>query len=367
MLILYVAMKYDYGRPEQGHSFEHYNFYDALVHMGHDILYFDFPSLLDKHGRDGMNRRLRDVAQSERADLLFCVLFREELDQDIVREVSETSATITFNWFCDDHWRFDGFSRHWAPCFNWVSTTDQSALPKYERIGYDRVIKTQWACNHFLYKQFDLPLKYDVTFIGKPHGDRRAIIQSLRDRGIDVQTWGDGWPRGRLSQEEMIRVFNQSRVNLNLSNASWNPRHKGLWRRLRYAIGRRFSARIREKLAVEAAKRSSDQIKGRTFEVPGCGGFLLTGVTKDLQDYYAADQEMACFSDTSDLITLVHYYLEHDDERQAIAQAGYDRTLREHTYLHRFTEIFRVMNVPCGPLPSRLDGTVKPGQTQEIT
>ena len=46
MRILYVAMKYDYGKPAQGYSFEHENFYGTLAQMGYDILYFDFMSTL---------------------------------------------------------------------------------------------------------------------------------------------------------------------------------------------------------------------------------------------------------------------------------------------------------------------------------
>ncbi len=33
------------------------------------------------------------------------------------------------------------------------------------------------------------------------------------------------------------------------------------------------------------------------------------------------------------------YYLEHDDERQAIAQKGYERVMREHTMEHRMKEM----------------------------
>ncbi len=57
MRILYVAMKYDYGRPEQGESFEHWNFYDPLVRMGHAIVYFDFVTLPERQGPGAMNRR----------------------------------------------------------------------------------------------------------------------------------------------------------------------------------------------------------------------------------------------------------------------------------------------------------------------
>ncbi|MEJ2724563.1 MAG: hypothetical protein P8175_07955, partial [Deltaproteobacteria bacterium] len=63
MLILYVASKYDYGKPQQGYSFEHYNFYDALVNMGQDVLYFDFLTLLKKRGRRWMNRRLVEISK----------------------------------------------------------------------------------------------------------------------------------------------------------------------------------------------------------------------------------------------------------------------------------------------------------------
>jgi len=140
--ILYVALRYDYGLPERGHSFEHWNFYDSLLGMGHDLIYFDFATLLDVHGRGAMNRRLLEVADAEKPDLMFCVLFRDELDRETVRAISEGGVTTTINWFCDDHWRFESLSRDWAPAFNWVVTTAVSALPKYRSMGYDNVIKS---------------------------------------------------------------------------------------------------------------------------------------------------------------------------------------------------------------------------------
>lgn len=68
MLILYVALKYDYGKPKQGCSFEHYNFYNTLLHMGHDILYFDFMTLMQKYGRGWINRRLLEIVKTEKPD-----------------------------------------------------------------------------------------------------------------------------------------------------------------------------------------------------------------------------------------------------------------------------------------------------------
>lgn len=320
MKILYVAAKYDYGDATRGFSFEHCNFYDTLAQMGHEIIYFDFLTEYQQRGKTVMNARLLDIVMAEKPELLFCVLIRNELDIDTIRRISQRTDTTTFNWFCDDHWRFDNFSRHWAPAFNWVSTTAASALPKYKRIGYANVIKTQWACNHYSYRRLGIDPQYDVTFIGQPHGTRRNTIAALRKSGIDVKTWGYGWDAGRLDHEGMIRVFNQSRINLNLSNAStradwkrWSPWHRA---------------------------RTAQQIKGRNFEIPGCGGFLLTGTADNLADYYTPDQEIAVFDDTEDLIRKVSYFLEHADERQQIEDKGYQRTLAEHTYERRFLDIF---------------------------
>ena len=46
--ILYVALAYDYGDASRGRSFEHWNFYDSLRMMGHEITYFDYPSIMAK-------------------------------------------------------------------------------------------------------------------------------------------------------------------------------------------------------------------------------------------------------------------------------------------------------------------------------
>src|SRR5579859_6724833 len=109
MHILFVAFKYDYGRAEQGHSFEHNNFFDCLHNMGHDITYFDVGSLLSKYGRAQMNQRLLDVVKAEQPDLMFAVLFRDELDPEVIQTISDGGRTCTLNWFCDDHWRFDNY------------------------------------------------------------------------------------------------------------------------------------------------------------------------------------------------------------------------------------------------------------------
>lgn len=380
MRILYVAMQYDYGDRSRGYGFEHYNFFDALHNMGHDLLYFDFASLLQQYGRAAMNRRLREVAKAEKPDLLFCLLYKDEFDRGTMRAISESGDTVTVNWFCDDHWRFEDYSRHWAPCFNWAVTTAEGALPKYAQAGFRHVIKSQWACNHYLYHKLDLPMQYDVSFIGQPHGNRRATIAMLRDAGIPVHTWGSGWENGRVDQQQMIAIFNQSRINLNLANASQPlTRMHRVRVKMKAAIsralevlpgGRALKATVKTAKASHAAQAPlpllPEQIKGRNFEVPGSGGFLLTSPVEDLDRYYAPEREISLFADDRQLVERIRYYLDHEDERTAIAQAGYQRTLSEHTYVHRFREIFRRIGLPGEEPDTIIARGARPGRVEEI-
>ncbi len=351
MKILYVAMKYDYGDPTRGSSFEHYNFYDTLAHISdHEVVYFPFDEVMREQGRDGMNVALLRTVQAERPELVF-FLFTDEIAPRTIKEISEHSGAITFNWFADDHWRWFEFSRHWVPLFHWVATTDRRALGRYRRIGYQNVILSQWACNHFTYKPSSGRYEHDVTFIGQPHSNRRKLVSTLEQAGIHIRCWGYGWPNGRLMQAEMIRVFSRSRINLSFARGS----EEGLKSLSRIVLRRRSDRSFQlvpprkwvENVHEWLGKRR-DQIKGRNFEIPGSGGFLLTGDVERLSEYYVAGQEVAVFSSTSELINRIRFYLANDGEREKIREAGNQRTLRDHTYVRRFNALFRAMDLDAG-------------------
>ena len=352
MRILYVAQQYDYGDASRGYSFEHYNFYLSLKAMGHQLTTFDYPTEAAQHGRRIANQRLQSIVNHEQPDALFAVIQHDTIDTRTIQRISDNTDTVTINWFCDDHWQFDTLSKKWTPCFNHVVTTSNTALAKYQKHNLQNVIKSQWGANHQLYKPTPGEPVYDVTFVGQPYGVRTQAIETLKRAGINVQAWGNGWPAGKLSQNEMIRVFSQSRINLNFADASSTGRTRleriakshtirslqdkpALWRIWDWS--QRAAKWDKQR---QAQDNPPKQIKGRTFEVPACGGFLLTQPAEDLANYLKPGQDCATFETIDDLIDQVRYYLEHEDERQAIASQGYQRTLAEHTYAARFKAIF---------------------------
>jgi spore maturation protein CgeB len=355
MRILLAAAGYDAGQVGAARSYEYYNFAGPLRAIGHSVTFFEYDTVMGNEGRAAMNDRLADLVRQLSPDLLFTVLHTDEIDPQVIEWVSKDTSTVTLNWFCDDQWRFEDFSRVWAPRFNVVATTSRRAWERYRAEGCGNAILTQWACNHRLYRPSGASPRWDVSFVGQAHGHRRYLIGAVRRRGVDVRVWGPGWrslPRarwygGRLAQEDMVRVFSESRVNLNFSNTSLERAHRGgmpAW----MAPLRRLERVLPAELAFLPRPPAARQLKGRTFEIPGTGGFLMSEPAEELDEYYRPGHELVCFDTVDDLVDRARYYLTHEAERRAIAEAGYRRTLGEHTYEQRFTALFRAAGLGTG-------------------
>ena len=77
----------------------------------------------------------------------------------------------------------------------------------------------------------------------------------------------------------------------------------------------------------------------RAFDIMGAGGFLLTNYQADFLDYFYPGEDFVFYESKSDLLDKIGYYLQHDDERSAIANNGLQKISADHTYEHRIKEI----------------------------
>jgi spore maturation protein CgeB len=82
----------------------------------------------------------------------------------------------------------------------------------------------------------------------------------------------------------------------------------------------------------------------RLFEATGVGTLLITDWKKNLHDLFEPGKEVVAYRTPEECVELIQHYLTHDDEREAIATAGQQRTLREHTYNHRMQELVDMVN-----------------------
>jgi len=84
-------------------------------------------------------------------------------------------------------------------------------------------------------------------------------------------------------------------------------------------------------------------VNQRVFDVPACGGFLLTDYQKALEELFDVGKEVVVYKDTEELPELIKYYLENDTERKKIAERAYRRVISEHTYVIRIKKIIETM------------------------
>lgn len=329
MKILCVFGEHNYGDPARGEGYEYANFIPALQRLGHEVVFFE--SLDKARYRDfaDLNGAFLTTVERERPDVVFCVLMAYELWIETLAMARDSSKAYFIHWATDDSWKYRQFSRLMAPSFDLYATTSAAAYAQAGRDGLDNFYLTQWAAAGARLRE-PLPAgqcRYPVSFVGSRYGRRGEWVEKLQGQGIPVACFGHGWEGGAVPADRIPEIIRESEISLNFGES--DPGLAGLWP----ARGR--------------------QIKARVFEVPGCGGFLLTQAAVGLERYYELGGEVAVFDGLPDLADKIRYYLGHPGERDRVAWAGHGRTRAEHTYEARFAELLRKVPVPAGARAKR--------------
>ena len=66
---------------------------------------------------------------------------------------------------------------------------------------------------------------------------------------------------------------------------------------------------------------------------------------EELEEFFDIGKEIVCYNSEEDLADKIKYYLKHDDERERIRKAGYERCVRDHSWHNRFQIAFNEMEL----------------------
>lgn len=196
----------------------------------------------------------------------------------------------------------------------WTST--RTAMPKFVVEG-GRPMYLPEAANPDLHRPFpEEPFLYDVSFVGACYGIRQDIVNWLASQGVNVHTWGYGWPSGPLLADDMVRTYSRSRINLGF--------------------------------ATVAAYSDVYCLKGRDFEVPMSGGLYLTQGHPELAEFFRIGGEIATWSDPQTLLGSIHKFLDNPRDAASIRIAGRKRCLAKHSWRHRFESLLSYVGLLKG-------------------
>ena len=113
---------------------------------------------------------------------------------------------------------------------------------------------------------------------------------------------------GVNSMTQMPFVFRQSKINLNITTRS-----------------------------------ITSGLSQRIWDILGCKGFLITNYQPEINDYFEDGKHLVTYKSYDDLLEKIQYYLTHEDERQLVAQNGFELINSGGSVLNRVIEMLRII------------------------
>ena len=293
MKILLTLNKTYRGIPDSGYWYV----YSPLKELGHEVCWYD---TVEPEEKD-----YDKILEEFKPDIIFCCFTNNrgvapyEPWQEIMTE-TKLGRTKTFNWFCDDTWRFNNFSSWACHYFNVCSTPEPSYIKKYKGAGYDNIVLGNWHANSEFYpvKQFS-EKSIDISFIGAPNPDRKTFFDQVKTPIQKI--FGVG-------QDELFAAHANTKIGLNLSVNANDPEKK-------------------------------TQMKQRLFEVAAGGGLLLTQYHDGIEKFFEIDKEIVTFKTPLECAEKIKELLQRPKIIERIALAGHKRFLKEHDSKIRLAKV----------------------------
>ncbi len=146
--------------------------------------------------------------------------------------------------------------------------------------------------------------------------ERLRLLKRVSEAySLDLYTASDFSPLPRAnyrglakSTTEMPKIFHLSKINLNFTS---KPIRTGLPLRL--------------------------------WDILGAGGFVLTNFQSEIPEYFEVGKDLEIYASEEELMEKLRYYLEHEKERQAIAESGYRKAKEQYSLELRVRQILKTV------------------------
>jgi spore maturation protein CgeB len=271
--------------------------------------------------RGMMNKNLVSHVRRTRPDILLMGK-AETITLETLVEIRKKTDTVIINVFPDNPLYMGNFETI-APC-HFFFVKDSYVLETLHKAGLDNVFYLPQCTDPDVHRPLELTsgdkaeYEADLTLIGSMYPYRLKFLEQLLEFRPTV--WGRGWSRsgnGEIAKIYRGRDIRGSRKAKAICGAaiSLNPHHP---------------------------LNDINGVNRRTYDIAGCRGFQLADLKPDMQRVFSVGNEIVCYSTLDELKSLVRYYLDRPAERNQIAEAAYNRVIREHTYDVRARQILDI-------------------------
>jgi len=194
-------------------------------------------------------------------------------------------------WASDTHLGYN-YRLSVAKKADFVFCAQKKGAEDMKRDGVSNALWLPHAVEPLAYPKFDLlTKKYDICFVGHVSSPNREFALDRMFAAFP------NFYYGQALFEEAARKYAESKIVFNIA--------------------------------------MKEDVNMRCFEALATGSFLLTDWVPSIDELFEDGKHLVLYRSLEEAIDKAKYYIEHDDEREKIAQAGYEHVMAHHTIQHR--------------------------------
>jgi spore maturation protein CgeB len=162
-----------------------------------------------------------------------------------------------------------------------------------------------------------------ISFVGSYYPNRMKILEGIAD--LDLKVWGPGWDKvpdssplskcikraGNIKPEDWVRIFCSSGINLVIH--------------------------------FQDSLIPCNQASPKVYEVLACKSFMICDNQKDVNALFEDGKHMVIFKDVADLREKIGYYLGCEEDRNRMANQGFNEVITKHTYVIRLKQMLDII------------------------
>ena len=368
------------------------NLYQSLVDLGHNVTEFKYDlqktfqnlnpddpiqKKFIQTNRPKVSKELLNQIKKINSKYPIDIFFSYFYDACVLPETIEKIKSLgikTINWYCNGSYQLNLVSEI-SPHYDYCLVPEKFRLNDYKKMGANPIY-CQEGANPNIYKPYNLPKEFDVTFVGQAYGERPDYIRYILNQNINIKVWGYGWnyyseQTNKINKSLILKFlkktktlfskdglnaikyklnkalyFNKTQIPTTITSSAVLPNNIigttlsdlemiKMYSRSKINIGFSSCGNTHKK------KQRILQVRLRDFEVPMSGGFYMVEQMEELEEFFEIGKEIVCYQSKEDLADKIKFYLKHETEREKIRQAGYDRCLKYHTWHKRFNFILK--------------------------
>lgn len=250
---------------------------NAFEELGYDVIRYDYRAKARE--LDGSltpinpkrDENLINLCSIEKPDI---ILFSKcnWMDVRVVKECNKVGKTVL--WFMDDWHNINTELIEKIKESDYIFCSAPAGIATAKEHG-KHAYRLQGGYDPKMHHAIDRPKKMDVCFIGSMHTNRKEFAKKVNFKIISG-----------VYNEKHSKIVSETKINLNFTDG--------------------------------------DGVSNRVYKIMAAKGFLLSIPWNTMEEDFEVGVDLDIFETSSELKEKIKYYLEHGEERERIAQHGYE-------------------------------------------